>query len=173
MELLLAIVVAWVGVRWLKRLWQVRHAARIASQVNAPDRQVANAGEVLKELHAKASVDVRAGPRLLDSAPAAEKETQHEGELEPEPKSPAPSDHEDDLDYSAFVAAQWRKAVWITPPGNLPAIVDGEECRVASFTPRPGGSIYVNLWPRGERKTFVASHHEWEISGAMIKPAAL
>jgi hypothetical protein len=175
MEILFAIIVAWVGFLWLKRLWQNRRerrrAARIASEVNAVHREIGVGSEALREL--KVAVATSAVPSLLDTAPVGGEGAQPEGESGPEPESPTPSEPEEDLDYRAFVAATWRKAAWTTPPGNLPAIVDGEECRLASFTPRPGGNIYVNLWLRGEPKTFVASHHEWEINGAPIKPAAL
>jgi hypothetical protein len=84
---------------------------------------------------------------------------------ESEPEIPGPDPGlESDLRYEAFVIGEWRKAYAHVPGDGWPGAIDGRECIVVSFTRRENDSgLHVNVLIDGERKTFVAASHLWQM----------
>lgn len=58
-----------------------------------------------------------------------------------------------------FVEMNWKKAGATFPP--IAAEVDGEPCLISSVTARPEGSTYVNLTIGDEKRSLIASNHNW------------
>ena len=80
-----------------------------------------------------------------------------------------PTLNEDD-DYGAFVESMWAQAEIALP--ELAAEIDNERCVIVSLASRHGGSVYVNAWVAGEKKTFVADRHHWRFGDAEIDASA-
>lgn len=80
-----------------------------------------------------------------------------------------PTLNEDD-DYGAFVESMWAQAEIALP--ELAAEIDNERCFIVSLASRHGGSVHVNAWVAGEKKTFVADRHHWRFGDAEIDASA-
>ena len=68
-----------------------------------------------------------------------------------------------DIHYQALVIDEWRKA---SPqiPGGISATVDGQPCKIVSFTMREhGDDFYANLLLGDDRKTFTIADHQWQV----------
>lgn len=106
--------------------------------------------------------------RLLKKRDQAEARSDPEPWLQPSLKVRSVPDDDDDR-YRQFVDEMWASET--ACPVGVPLERNGENSFVESLVDRRG-TIYVNAFEAGERKTYVANRHRWTNDGFKISDAA-